>query len=190
MTATAGERPASVVEAIEILRAKAVREFDEPIQLASGRMSRHFVDGKAGLSRAADLRVACTAIVDLARAAGIDFDAAGGLTLGADHLAVGVAYAADGEWFFVRKEPKDRGTGQQIEGASVGEGVRVLVVEDVVSTGGSMFKAIDVIEATGATVVAASTLLARGDEAAAELERRGIPFLPLSTYADFGMDPV
>lgn len=183
-------RPDSVAAAVEILRAKAVREFDEPIQLASGRMSRHFVDGKAGLCAARDLQIACEAIRDLAAADGIEFDASGGLTLGADHLAVGVAYAADCEWFFVRKEPKDRGTGQQIEGARLGAGSRVLVVEDVVSTGGSLFQAIDVIAATGATIVGAATLLARGDQAAEELDRRGIPFLTLSTYADFGMDPV
>ncbi|MCP3937907.1 MAG: orotate phosphoribosyltransferase [Actinomycetia bacterium] len=177
-------------EAVEVLRAKAVREFDEPIQLASGAMSRHFVDGKAGLAAAADLRLACAAIAALCARAGIGFDAAGGLTLGADHLGVGVAMVTDRSWFFVRKEPKDRGTGRQIEGAEIGPGVRVLVVEDVVSTGGSLLRAIDIVQAAGAEVVAAATLMNRGDVANAELDRRGIPFVVLSTYADFGMDPV
>ena len=179
-----------VADAVEILRHKAVRRFDEPIQLASGKMSSHFVDGKAGLSRAADLRVACQAIVYLAEQAGVEFDAVGGLTLGADHLAVGVAMVADKEWFFVRKEPKNRGTGRQIEGATIEAGVRVLIVEDVVSTGGSMFQAIDVVAATGAEVVAAATLLARGDSAAGALAERGIEFIALSTYRDFDMPPV
>lgn len=179
-----------VTEAVALLRAKAVRTFDEPIQLASGAMSRHFVDGKAGLAEARDLALACRALAELCASAGIEFDAAGGLTLGADHLAVGLAMVTDRRWFFVRKEPKDRGTGRQIEGAEIGPGVDALVVEDVVSTGGSMFKAIDVVEATGARVVGAATLLNRGDVANAELDRRGIPFVALATYADFGMDPV
>ena len=179
-----------VIQAREILRTKAVRVFDEPIELASGALSRHFVDGKAGLAEAGDLRVACEAIHRLATDAGIVYDVCGGLTLGADHLAVGVAYASDRSWFFVRKEPKGRGTGRQIEGAEVGPGVRVLLVEDVVSTGGSMVKALDVIEATGATVVAAATLIDRGDRASAAFAKRDIPCFTLGTYEDFGMDPV
>lgn len=173
-----------------LLRDKAIREFDEPIRLASGALSRFFVDGKAGLSEAHDLRLACRAILALVNAAGIGFDAVGGMTLGADHLAVGVALEADRSWFFVRKEPKDRGTGRQIEGAPLGPGSRVLVVEDVVSTGGSMIRAIDVVEATGATVVAAATLLDRGRAARPTLEARGIPLFAIAGYGDYGMDPV
>lgn len=173
-----------------LLGEKAVLELDEPIELASGQMSSHFIDGKAGLSKAADLRLACEAMHAQLRAAGIDYDAVGGLTLGADHLAVGVAMAADREWFFVRKEPKGRGTGKQIEGATVGRGTRVVVVEDIVSTGGSMFKAIDVVQAVGAEVVAASTLIDRGGHAEPRLAERGIPYFCLGSYADFGLPPV
>jgi len=181
----------SRVEATKtLLRKKAVTHFDEPIQLASGQMSSHFVDGKAAFSHASDLRVACEAINALVTEAGIEFDAVGGLTLGADHLSVGVAYAADCEWFFVRKEAKGRGTGRQIEGATVEAGRKILVVEDIVSTGSSMFKALDVIAATGAEIVAATTLLDRGGHATAELERRGIPYFPIANYADVDLPPV
>mgnify|MGYP001824634096 CR=1 FL=1 len=179
-----------VATAREILRAKAIRTFDEPIELASGKLSRHFIDGKAGLCEAADLQVACGAIHALVSDAGIAYDACGGLTLGADHLAVGVAIAGDRRWFFVRKEPKGRGTGKQIEGAEVGPGVRVLLVEDVVSTGGSMLKAFDIIAATGAEIVAAATLIDRGDTASAAFAKRGVPYFTLGTYRDFGLDPV
>ena len=181
---------AKVHAAREILRQKAIREFDEPIELASGKMSTLFIDGKAGLAEAADLRVACAAIHALVTDAGLFYDAVGGPTLGADHLAVGCAYASGRSWFFVRKEPKGRGTGRQIEGAEVGEGVKVLLVEDVVSTGGSMIKALDVIDATGAEVVAAATLIDRGDTATAAFADRGIPYFCLGTYVDFGWDPV
>ena len=175
---------------IRLLREKAVSEFDPPIELASGQLSKYFVDGKAGLAAAADLRLACDTIAALVDAAGIEFDAVGGMTLGADHLAVGVALAVERSWFFVRKEPKGRGTGRQVEGASLGPGVRVLVVEDVVSTGGSMFKAVDVIAATGATIVAAATLIDRGGGAVGEMAARGIPYFPIATHDDVGLPPV
>lgn len=174
----------------KILRSKAVREFDTPIELASGQKSRFFVDGKAGLAQPDDLRMACTAIDAVVRDAGIDYDAVGGLTLGADHLCVGVSLVGGRNWFIVRKEAKKRGTARQIEGTVLEPGMRVLVVEDVVSTGGSLFKAIDTIEATGATVVAATTLIDRGDSCGAILADRGIPYFPIATYADFGMEPV
>lgn len=179
-----------VEQARAVLGEKAVLELDEPIELASGQMSSHFIDGKAGLAKAADLRLACAAIHAQLAEAGIDYEAVGGLTLGADHLAVGVALAADREWFFVRKEPKGRGTGKQIEGATVGPGSRVVVVEDIVSTGTSMFKAIDVVEAAGAEVVAASTLIDRGGHAEPKLTERGIPYFCLGSYADFNLPPV
>lgn len=179
-----------VAAAQQIIRTKAIVHFDEPIELASGNMSTMFIDGKAGLASAADLRVACDAIVAMVRDARIEFDAVGGLTLGADHLAVGTAMVADCSWFIVRKEAKDRGTARRVEGATLDESVRVLLVEDVVSTGGSMFQAYDVICRTGATVVAAATLLDRGDRAGAEMASRGVPYFPLSTYTDFELEPV
>ncbi len=173
-----------------VLEAKAVLVLDEPIELASGQLSDRFVDGKAGLAAAPDLRLACAAIAALLDDAGIAFDAAGGMTLGADHLAVGMALVTDRSWFFVRKEPKSRGTARQIEGAALGPGVRVLVVEDAVSTGGSIFQAIDVIAAAGADIVAAATLIDRGGGAIDAMARRGIPYFPIATHVDLGMEPV
>ncbi len=179
-----------IADTRDLLRRKAVSEFDPPIELASGQLSRYFIDGKAGLAEAADLRLACRTIHHLVDDAGIAYEAAGGLTLGADHLAVGVALVADRSWFFVRKEPKGRGTGRQIEGAPVGPGSRVLIVEDVVSTGGSMLKAIDVVVGAGATVVAASTLIDRGGGAVDALADRGIPYFPIATHLDLDLPPV
>lgn len=179
-----------LAETRAILGDRAVTEFDEPIELASGQMSKFFVDGKAGLSRAEDLRLACKTFDALVAGAGIDYDVVGGLTLGADHLAVGTALVANKEWFIVRKEAKKRGTAKRIEGASLNENSRVLVVEDIVSTGGSLFEAIDAIEETGAKVVAACTLLDRGDLAEPVLGERGIPYFALASFRDFGMPAV
>lgn len=153
-------------------------------------MSQDFIDGKEGLARWADLEIACRAMVEPLWEAGITFVAAGGLTMGADHLAVGIAAVTDGRWFFVRKEPKGRGTGRWIEGYQVGAGDRVLIVEDATTTGASALKAVDIVEQHGAEVVAAVTLIDRGDRAAEAFAERGVPWFPLATYRDLGIEPV
>jgi orotate phosphoribosyltransferase len=179
-----------LTSAQRILFDKAVLRFDEPIELASGKMSKHFVDGKAGLAQASDLKVACEAVDAVIQEAGIAWDAVGGLTLGADHIAVGVAMVADKQWFFIRKATKTRGTGKRIEGADLAPGVKVLLVEDVVSTGGSMIQALDAVLETGAEVVAAATLIDRGNLARPAFESRGVPFFCLGTYEEMGLPPV
>ena len=173
---------------IEIVRARGLLRLPEPVRLASGEMSRDFVDGKAALSRGEDLRLACEALLE--RLGDLDFDAVGGLTMGADQFAHVVAVLAGREWFVVRKEPKGRGTNKVVEGARVGPGTRVLLVDDVVTTGGSIQKAHAAITELGATVVAAVTLVDRGDAAARFFRARGIPYFPLVTYVDLGIDPV
>ncbi len=137
---------------LEIVRERALRTFDEPRELASGELSRDFIDAKAGLARGADLRLACSVIAGSVAAAGIEWDAVGGLTLGADQFAHGVVAALDDdhEWFVVRKQPKGRGTDQLVEGASLGAGTRVLLVDDIVTTGGSIQVAHQRVLDTGA----------------------------------------
>lgn len=175
-------------QVVEIVRARGLLRLEEPIVLRSGQLSRDFVDGKAALSRGADLEVACRAFLEAVD--GIAFDAVGGLTMGADHLAHGIALLSGAEWFVVRKEPKGRGTDRLVEGARVGAGTRVLLVDDAVTTGGSVQKAHDAIVALGATVVAAATLVDRGEVAAAYFTAKGIPYLALVTYRDLGIEPV
>lgn len=151
-------------------------------------MSRDFIDGKAALARGEDLRLACEALID--SLGDIDFDAVGGLTMGADQFAHVVAVLASREWFVVRKEPKGRGTNKLVEGAAIGAGTRVLLVDDVVTTGGSIQKAYDAISELGATVVAAVTLIDRGDVAGRFFKDKGIAYFPLVTYTDLGIEPV
>ena len=93
-------------------------------------------------------------------------------------------------WFFVRKEPKGRGTNQLIEGSRLGEGDRVVIVEDAITTGGSLMKAVDAVEAEGATCVAVATLIDRGDSARPLIERRGMQYFPMATYVDLEIDPI
>ena len=175
---------------IEILRTQGLRRLDEPVRLASGAWSSDFVDGKEALAAWRDLRLACEAITETVRAAGHGFDAVGGLTMGADALAVGIAAVSDTRWFFVRKEAKRRGTNRWVEGAQIGPGDRILLVDDVVTTGGSMIKALEVIVETGAETVAAATLIDRGDLARQDFAARGIDYFPMATYESLGIEPV
>jgi orotate phosphoribosyltransferase len=175
---------------VRIVTAGGLTRFDDPVELASGAMSREFVDAKRALGAGPDLAVACRAMAAAADNAGIAFDAVGGMTMGADMFAHGVAVLTGCSWFVVRKQPKDRGTRQQVEGALLGAGVRVLLVEDTVTTGRSALDALAVVRATGAEVVAASALVDRGDVAAERFAAQGVAYLPLLTYRDLGIDPV
>lgn len=175
---------------LEILRSGGLTTLPAPVQLASGQWSRYFIDGKEALAAGADLRLAAEAIAERVDDAGIGFDAVGGLTLGADALSAAIALVSDTSWFIVRKAPKGRGTDRRIEGALIGDDNRVLLVDDVVTTGGSILQSFDVVQATGAEVVAAVTLADRGDDAAREFAQRSVPYFPMATYHDLGIPKV
>ncbi|WP_420639561.1 orotate phosphoribosyltransferase [Candidatus Poriferisocius sp.] len=173
-----------------IIRRQGLRRLDEPVELACGAMSNDFIDVKLALCRWADLQVACRAIVRRVRTAGIDFNAAGGMTMGADPLAVGIAAETGGHWFSIRKTPKNRGTNQLIEGTPLGTEHRVLLLEDATTTGGSSQKAYRAVGDTGAEVVAVATVVDRGDTARQSYGELGVPYFPLLTYADLDIEPV
>jgi len=178
-------------QVLEIVERRGHRVLDEPFELRSGARSRHFVDGKRALARGDDLRLAATALLELLRETDVTFDAVGGLTMGADHLAHAMALVAgDVEWFSVRKATKGRGTNQRVEGAELGAGTRVVVVEDVVTTGGSILEAVEAVRATGATVVFATSMVDRGDDGAAALAAVGVPYRTLLTYRNLGIPAV
>lgn len=158
------------------------------MQLASGDWSRDFIDAKLALADGRDLETACRAMLELVE--GIDFDAVGGLTLGADQFAHVLAVLAGRRWFVVRKAVKGRGTNNRVEGARLAEGVRVLLVDDVVTTGSSIREAYDVISGLGAQVVAAVTLVDRGEVAKATFAGLGVPYFPVATYKDLDIEPI
>lgn len=166
------------------------RRLDEPVQLSSGAWSRDFIDVKAALSRGGDLAVACGALMALAASRDVAYDAAGGLTMGADQLAHGLAVLTGCEWFVVRKSPKGRGTDQLVEGAELGPATRVLLLEDVVTSGGSIRRAHDAVAALGAQVVLATAIVDRGDAAAAAFAELGVAYAPLLTYRDLDIEAV
>lgn len=182
---------------LKVIRERGLIRFDEPRQLSSGELSRDFIDAKRALSFGADLWLAAGVICDSLGDRGIEFDTAGGLTMGADHLAHAVALyrsQIDGtptEWFVVRKAPKGRGTNQTVEGALLTPESRVLLLDDIVTTGGSIIQAYErVTSETGAAVVAAVTMVDRSGLADEFFGAHGVPYLPVFTYRDLGIEPV
>jgi orotate phosphoribosyltransferase len=175
---------------VAIILAKGHLQLDEPVQLASGDMSRDFIDNKRAFARGSDLRLAGEALAAMAAEEGWDFDAVGGLTLGADHFSHAVAMATDRAWFVVRKAAKERGTKRRVEGATLGPGVRVLVIDDVVTRGGSVLEAYHAVRETGAEVVGVTAMVDRGPATAAIFADLGVPFRALLTYRDLGIEPV
>ena len=175
---------------VAIVRRRGLVQLDEPVLLASGDWSRHFVDAKRALAGGADLRLAGEALVDLVSGTGAAFDAVGGMTMGADPVSHAVAILTGAEWFSVRKQAKERGTKQRIEGAPLGPGRRVLLVDDVVTRGGSIVDALEVVRATGAAVACAVSFLDRGGFDGDPFAAEGVPYLSLLTHDDVGMPPV
>ena len=102
---------------------------------------------------------------ELLRASGLEPVAVGGLTMGADPVAYAIAHTSWGsgepvDAFSVRKQPKDHGTGKRIEG-SFSPGSRVVVIEDVITSGGSALQACEAVKAEGGEVLAVMALLDR-----------------------------
>jgi orotate phosphoribosyltransferase len=175
---------------IAIVKENGLEHRDPPFRLASGELSHDYMDGKKALAQGSDLQLACAAIIELATGAGVEFDAVGGLTLGADAFATGIAMLANKRWFVVRKKAKEHGKGRRVEAAELQPTERILLVDDVVTTGGSILEALEAVRETGAEVVLAVTLVDRGDEATRRFAALGIPYQPLITYRELGIRPV
>jgi orotate phosphoribosyltransferase len=175
---------------VAILRSRGYEHRSEPFRLASGVLSHDYVDCRRALSSGDALMLACHALVAHAERLGIAWDAVGGLTMGADPLSHGMAILTERSWFSVRKEAKEHGRARVIEGCEVGPGVRAIIVEDVVTTGGSALKAVDAVDSAGGEVVLVSPLLDRGNSARTLLSGTTAPYAPLLTYLDLGIDPV
>jgi orotate phosphoribosyltransferase len=186
----ATERPDTWQAAFDLIRTRGYEHREEPFRLASGQLSHDYIDGKYAVDTGERLAIVSRAVADLAVTNGIEFDAVGGLTMGADPLAHGVAMVTGKAWFSVRKEQKQRGREQWIEGTRLQPGMRVLLVDDVISTGGSTEKAFERVTEAGAVVTGVIPMVDRGDVAAERFAQRDVPFVALVTYRDLGIEPV
>jgi orotate phosphoribosyltransferase len=155
------------------------------VTLTSGRKAQYLVDAKRAILRPAGFHALGELIAEEARKVGAT--AVGGMTMGADPIAcAALAGGADVKAFFVRKEAKEHGLSRSIEGPPLEPGERCLVVEDVVTTGGSTIKAIDRIRAQGQEIAGVVTILDRlagGGEAIKEAAG-GAPYVALTTIDD------
>jgi orotate phosphoribosyltransferase len=163
----------------------SVREGD--FTLKSGRSSRWFVDSKQTVCRPDGiLAVADAALAVLPE----ETTAIGGLTMGADPVAYGIAAVAatrgrDLRSFSIRKEAKGHGVTGRLAGALL-EGDRVVITEDTVTRGSSLLDAAEVVRALGADVVLALAVVDRGGTCEAMAAEVGIPFVALATAMDLG----
>ena len=159
--------------------------------LVSGRSSSYYLDGKQITLHALGLRQVCEGLLELL--ADVEYDTVSGMSIGADPIIGGLlTLAAERgvamEGLLVRKQAKEHGTGQYVEGPA-GEGARVVVIDDVVTTGGSALQAVDRIEAYGARVVQVVGIVDRLEGGAAAFAARDLPFRALLTIEDFGISP-
>jgi orotate phosphoribosyltransferase len=151
------------------------------VVLTSGRKAQYLVDAKRAILLPAGFLALAELVVERARA--WDATAVGGMTMGADPIAcAALAGGADVKAFFVRKEAKQHGLSRRIEGPLLTEQDRCMLVEDVVTTGGSTIRALEALRDEGVAVcgvLAICDRLAGGAEAIEDAS--GVPFVALTT---------
>ena len=157
--------------------------------LKSGATSSWFLDTKQTACRPDGIVLVADALLDILPA---EADSIGGLTMGADPMAFGVAAIAATRGrmlrsFSVRKEAKDHGVTGRIAGA-LEPGDRVVVTEDTTTRGTSLIEAVDAIREFGAEPVLVTVIVDRGGTCAAMCEAAGVRYQPLLTAPDLGFD--
>jgi orotate phosphoribosyltransferase len=163
---------------LEQIQAKAI--VHGRVTLASGKEADYYVDMRRITLDGVAAPLVGSVMLDLV--ADLDFEAVGGLTLGADPVAGAMLHAAAGrgrvlDAFVVRKAEKSHGLQRRIEGSPV-EGRRVLAVEDTSTTGGSVLTAVEALTEAGAHVVGVAVVVDRDTGAKERVEAEtGVPYL-------------
>jgi orotate phosphoribosyltransferase len=178
---------ATYPDLVEHLLAHSVKRGE--FTLKSGRRSSWFIDAKQTTCRADGMVLVADAALAVIPD---DATAIGGLTMGADAVAFGVAAIAATRGralrsFSVRKEVKDHGGGGRIAGA-LEPGDKVVITEDAVTRGVSMLEAAEVVRQAGAEPVLLLPVVDRGGTVAAMAAEQGLPLRALVTAPDLGFD--
>lgn len=171
---------------VRLLAARSARRGT--FTLASGRQSSLYIDARLTTMTPDGQRLIGRVGLAMIREAAWECDAVGGLTLGADPIAYAICHSsADTDRpvraFTVRKEPKAHGTGKQVEGP-VSSGDHVVIVEDVITTGGSAARAIEAVKREGAIPVGVLALVDREEGGRQHLEALGLPVKSLTTATE------
>ena len=156
--------------------------------LASGKKSNFYIDARLTTMSPEGLSIIGTLGLSAIADSHWEVDAVGGLTLGADPVSYAISYASAFTMrplraFTVRKEAKTHGTGKLIEGP-VYEGDHVVVVEDVITTGGSALRAIAAVRNAHMHVVGVLGLIDREEGGRVEIEKIGVPVVGLVTAGE------
>ena len=181
----ARERLRELISELAVVRGK--------VTLASGKEADYYVDLRRITLHHEASRLVGQVMLDLLDSAGIECDAVGGLTMGADPVGHAIMRTAGDQarvidTFVVRKAQKSYGMGRQVEGPSV-EGRRVVAVEDTSTTGGSALTAVEALRKAGAEVVAVAVIVDRATGAKEHIEEvAGIPCLYAYSKSDLGLD--
>jgi len=163
---------------------------EREVTLASGRKSNFYFDGKQTTLHAKGGLLVGKAFYDEVKQFPGPIHGVGGLTMGADPIATATSIAAhlagdDMHAFIIRKEPKGHGTGQWLEGRkNLPPGSRVVIVEDVTTTGGSSMKAVERAREEGLEVVGIVTLVDREEGARANIEGEGVALRAVFTRTE------
>ncbi len=190
MPGKTADRAARRARLIELIKLRSFQEGPE-FKLASGKTSTFYFNMKPTMLDSEGAYLVASLILD--QLEGVDANLVGGLEMGAVPIASSVAAIAYTQGrklpaFFVRKQAKEHGTQSLVEGLAKGDsmaGKKVVVVEDVTTTGGSALKAAEALKAAGAEIVRVITIVDRLDGAAETFAAAGLKFEPLLTLADF-----
>lgn len=159
------------------------------VVLTSGKTAQYYVDAKRAILMRPGFMALGELVAEFADELGAT--AIGGMTMGADPVAcAALAAGSDAKAFFVRKEKKQHGLQRWVEGPLLAPGERCLIVEDVVTTGGSTVQAIERVQAEGFEVVGVCSVLDRlagGDQAIAAASG-GAPYRPFATIDEVHPD--
>jgi orotate phosphoribosyltransferase len=178
---------------IELIRTRSFQYSDKPIYpLSSGAVSSFYFNMKMTFSSGEAQFLVGKLVFEKIRELNLDINAIGGLTMGADPIAYAVArYSYDIDpmntiqAFVIRKEPKAHGLQLQVEG-NVKPGDKVIIIDDVVTTGSSTIKAIKIAREYGLTVMAVIVLVDRCEQNGRQnIEHLGLPVYDILTINDF-----
>ncbi len=161
---------------------------DGPVKLSSGAFSDFYIDGRQVTLKPRGAFLLANVISDIV--ADLPFDAVGGPTMGADpivgalcyHLGLIEGQTATG--FIIRKESKQHGLARRIEGPDLSAGARVVIVEDIVTSAGSVLKGIKAVEEAGARVVKVIAIVDREAGGREALTGAGYDYQPIFTRSE------
>jgi orotate phosphoribosyltransferase len=176
---------------IEFIKGRSFLKSDKPVfKLSSGKMSNVYFDLRLATLSPEGQYLIGNLLFDKIKEHGLKTKAVGGLTMGADPVSTATAYASylkgePIEAFVIRKEPKKHGRGLQIEG-NVQAGDDIVIVDDVLTTGGSAIKAATIAKESGLNILAVIVVLDRCEQNGREnVEKLGYPLYSLLTVKDF-----